>query len=286
MRNITFFICFGFIFLLVACNDTDEQEIKEAIPTPIEVSNIEIGDFVVGKTVYGQTAPSKQFPVMLEQPGEVKTLHVKNGDTVSEGDHIATMKTPMGDQEIHSTLDGTIGQLDVAEGELQSNEEPLLIIIDVDPLRIHYAVTAESHALFTVDEKMDIVIEETTYQATILSIDSMPNEAGQYAIELQIANEDEKILPGIPAEMTLQDKRVQDTIIVPTEAILTEEEEQFVFVLREDHVEKVIVDVQETQSDQSAVEADLKENDQVVVNGHFTLTDQEKVTVAKEGKAS
>ena len=285
MRNITFFICFGFIFLLVACNDS-EQEVKEAIPTPIEVSNIEIGDFVVGKTVYGKTAPSKQHPVMLEQPGKVKTLNVKNGDKVSEGDHLATIETPMGNQELYATIDGKIGQLGAAEGEFQSNEEPLLLVIDVDSLFIHYAVTAEARALFTVDEKMDIVIEENTYQATVTSIDSIPNEAGQYAIMLQVANKDENILPGTPAEVKLQDKRIQDTIIVPTEAILTEEDEQFVFVLQEDYVEKVIVDVQETQTDQSAVKADLKEDDQVVVNGHFTLTDQDKVTVTKEGKAS
>lgn len=287
MRQIIFIMSVGFIFLLVACSDTDEPEGQtEAIPTPVEVSDVETGDFVVGKTIYGKTAPSKQFPVILEQPGEITTLNVKNGDQVNEGDHLATVKTPVGEQSIYATADGDIAQLTTKEGGFQSNEDPLLLVVDVDPMLVHYAVTAKVRELFTADDEMEMDIAETTYEATVTSIDSMPNEAGQYAVELQITNEDQDILPGMPAKLTIEDQRVKDTIILPTEAVLTEEDEQFVFVLRDDHVEKVIVDVQETQSDQTAVEAELAEDDQVVVNGHVTLTDQDKVTVKKAGKES
>lgn len=289
MRQIIFIMSVGFIFLLVACSDTDEPKGQtEAIPTPVEVSDVETGDFVVGKTIYGKTAPSKQLPVILDQPGEITTLNVKNGDQVNEGDHLATVKTPVGEQSIYATADGDIAQLTTKEGGFQSNEDPLLLVVDVDPMLVHYAVTAKVRELFTADEEMEIEIDiaETTYEATVTSIDSMPNEAGQYAVELQITNEDQDILPGMPAKLTIEDQRVKDTIILPTEAVLTEEDEQFVFVLRDDHVEKVIVDVQETQSDQTAVEAELAEDDQVVVNGHVTLTDQDKVTVKKAGKES
>src|SRR5690625_2690608 len=144
MRQIIFIMSVGFIFLLVACSDTDEPEGQtEAIPTPVEVSDVETGDFVVGKTIYGKTAPSKQLPVILEQPGEITTLNVKNGDQVNEGDHLATVKTPVGEQSIYATADGDIAQLTTKEGGFQSNEDPLLLEVDVDPMLVHYAVTAD-----------------------------------------------------------------------------------------------------------------------------------------------
>src|SRR5699024_9653832 len=130
------------VMLLIGCNDTtDDKNEKEEMSTPVEVEKIKTGDFTVDKTLYGQTAPIKQVPVVLEQPGEITTLNVKNGDTVSKDDHLATIQTPAGDAEINAPADGTIAQLQTTEGNTPSNEEPLLVVVDIDKLLIHYAVT-------------------------------------------------------------------------------------------------------------------------------------------------
>jgi len=285
MRKFIFLVCFGLILVLAACGEEEkETEDENTTPTPVEVEAVETGDFVVEKTVYGQTTPSKQMPVMLEQPGEVKTLNVKNGDTVNKDDNLATIKTPMGDDTKKAPMDGVVAQLQVKEGSFQSNEDPLLMIVDLDTLNIHYAVTANARDLFTIDKEMTVYIDEESYKATVTSIDTVPNETGQYAVQLELDNEDEDILPGVPAEVLLAEKKVKDTKIVPTEAVITEGDEQFVFIVRDDHVERIIVDVKETQSETTAVEAELKKDDQVVVNGHYTLTDQAKVAIQKEGK--
>jgi len=281
------FLLIGVIIaiFLIGCTDTnDDTNEKEEMSTPVEVEKIKTGDFTVDKTLYGQTAPIKQVPVVLEQPGEITILNVKNGDTVSKDDHLATIQTPAGDTEINAPADGTIAQLQTTEGNTPSNEEPLLVVVDIDKLLIHYAVTAQARDLFKVDKEMDIHIEDETYEATVTSIDTVPNETGQYAIDLEFDNQDGDVLPGIPAKLLLTDKTVKDTNIVPTEAILTENEEQFIFIVQDDHVEKVIVDVLETQSEESAIDADVQEDDQVVVNGHFTLTDEDVVDIQKEGK--
>src|SRR5699024_5161663 len=268
MRKFIFLVCFGLILVLAACGEEEkETEDENTTPTPVEVEAVETGDFVVEKTGYGQTTPSKQMPVMLEQPGEVKTLNVKNGDTVNKDDNLASIKKLMGNDMKKALMNGVEAQLQVKEGSFQLNENHLLMIVDLDKLNINYAVTANARDLFTIDKEMTVYIDEESYKATVTSIDTVPNETGQYAVQLELDNEDEDILPGVPAEVLLAEKKVKDTKIVPTEAVITEGDEQFVFIVRDDHVERIIVDVKETQSETTAVEAELKKDDQVVVNG-------------------
>lgn len=285
MRKIIFSVCLGLILILAACSNGEEtDDSTEAAPTPVEVAKVKAGDFSIEKTLYGETAPEKQMPVMLEQPSEVKTVHVKNGDKVNKDDKLVTIKTPAGDQSVKASTDGVVGQLTAKAGSFQSNEDPILVIADLDTLTIHYMVTANARALFKVDDKLDVEINDETYEATVTSIDTLPNETGQYAVELEFENPDNEVLAGEPAKVMLAESKVKKTKIIPTEAVLTEGDEQFIFIVRDDHVERVVVEVQETQSDKSAVKADIKKDDQVVVNGHFTLTDQAKVDVQKEDK--
>src|SRR5699024_7558119 len=161
MRKFIFLVCFGLILVLAACGEEEkETEDENTTPTPVEVEAVETGDFVVEKTVYGQTTPSKQMPVMLEQPGEVKTLNVKNGDTVNKDDNLATIKTPMGDDTKKAPMDGDVAHLQAKEGSFQSNEDPLLMIVDLDTLNIHYAVTANARDLFRIYKNMSIYIHK------------------------------------------------------------------------------------------------------------------------------
>lgn len=285
MRKIIFSVCLGLILILAACsNDEETDDNTEAAPTPVEVAKVKTGDFIIEKTLYGETSPEKQMPVMLEQPSEIKTVHVKNGDKVKKDDKLITIKTPAGDQSVNASTDGVVGQLTAKAGSFQSNEDPILVIADLDTLTIHYMVTANARDLFKVDDKLDVEINNDTYEAKVTSIDTLPNETGQYAVEFELENKDNDVLPGEPAKVKVAEEKVKKTKIIPTEAVLTEGDEQFIFIVRDDQVERVLVEVQETQSDKSAVKADIKKDDQVVVNGHFTLTDQAEVDVQKEDK--
>src|SRR5699024_4684445 len=136
MRKLVFIACFGLILILAACGEEEdvEEEAEDVDPTPVEVEKVKTGDFKIKKTIYGNTSPKKQQPIMLEQPGELKTLKVKNGDSVNKDDHLATVKAGPEEVNINAPTDGTIAQLQTSEGSMTSNEEPLLVVADLDTL--------------------------------------------------------------------------------------------------------------------------------------------------------
>ena len=129
-----------------------------------------------------------------------------------------------------------------------------------------------------------MIIDEKKYDAKVKRIDRLPNESGQYEIVAHINNEKGNILLGSVAEIIVEDVKVKDTILIPTEAIITESDETYVFVAENSVAKKISIDVLETQTEQTAVKGKLKEKDDIIVSGQFLLTDGSEIDVVKDGK--
>lgn len=273
-----------FVGLLGACSsDDDAKEKKAESVTPVETAKVEQGDLVTEKTVYGRTAPDSSTPIMVETPGEIKTLKVENGDKVEKDDLIAIIS---GDNHIYAPNDGIVTSLSADEGSVVSNSDPLAVIADLDSLKIKVDATADEMDLFTKDDEHKAVINGKEVKATISSIDKMPNDTGLYPIEATFDNDKEKLIPGEVAKLYLPVKKVKDALIVPTAAIVKENDQSFVYIVNHDTVKKTEITVKETQSDESAVKGNVKKGDKVVTSGQQTLADGSKVNVVKAGNPS
>src|SRR5699024_12523416 len=95
-------------------------------------------------------------------------------------------------------------------------------------------------------------------------------------------NEEDE-LDGSCAELEIKETREKDTLIVPTDEIVSETDEDFVYIADDDKAKKVDVEIIEPQTDQSAVDGDLEKDDDVIVKGQFTLTDEAEIEI-KEGE--
>lgn len=272
--------------LLVACNNDDEEKTEENPVVPIEVAEATIGNIIDEQTVYGRTAPMKTTPVTITAPGEVDQVEVKNGETVKEDDLIAKIKTQAGTVNVNAPADGEVAKLLAKEGDFVSNEDPLAVVLDMDDMEITIDVTSNVRKLFKQDKEYDVEIGDKAYKAVVETIDSLPNDTGLYDIFLTVENEDHKITAGDIAGVSVSATAVKDALILPTEAIIEESEGAYVYLIEDDQAKKVDVQVLEMRSDFTAIEADIKEGDQVAINGQLTLEDGSKVEVVKAGNES
>ncbi len=268
--------------LLAACSGDDENaEEEEERIIPIEVVETEIGDVKDKQIVYGRTAPHKTTPVTIEAPGEVDTVEVKSGDTLEKDDLIAKINTQAGIINVKAPADGELAQFSLKEDAFASNEEPIGLILDTDKMEITAEVTANVRGLFKQDKKYDVTIGDETYEAVVESIDSLPNDSGLYDILLTVENEDNEIIAGDIAGVTVSSTVVKDALILPTEAVIEESEGAYVYVIKDDVAKKVDVEISEMRSDVTAIKGDVEEGDEVAVNGQLTLEDESKVEVVK-----
>ncbi|MFD1172452.1 efflux RND transporter periplasmic adaptor subunit [Oceanobacillus picturae] len=268
------------IGILAACNqdeDTNQEEEKRVIP--VETQEAKNDNLVIERSLYGRAAASSTSPIMLQAAGEVDSLEVENGEMVEEDDLIATISTPAGNQNIRASRDGEVTQLRAAEGDMVSPEEPFAVIADLDELKLNFTVTSDVVGLLKTGDTHQVEAADKEYEAEISSVDSMPGENGLYPVQATLNNEEKDLLPGVIASMKIPEETISDAIIVPTEAVNEENEESFVFLVKDNKAERVVVTVLETQSENTAIEGDVSEGDQVIVSGHLGLTDGDQVSV-------
>lgn len=271
---------------LVACNNDEEEKQVENTIVPVETVEAKEGELVIDRTINGRTAPKSVTPIMIEQPGEIDALEVKNGDKVNEDDLIATILTSTGKQHIYAKETGEIANLEVKPGDIASNEEPLAVIIDLEEISVTLSVTSDVRALFKKEDQREAIINEETYEAEVTEISTLPNDTGLYDVEATIKNENTDILPGIIAKIIVPEKRIKKTIILPTEAIIEEIEGTYIYIIKDNEAVKTEITVKETQSTKTAVKGEVSEGDEVVINGQLTLSDGSEVEVVEEENKS
>src|SRR5699024_238745 len=135
------------------------------------------------------------------------------------------------------------------------------VVTKTDKLKATFSLTGDNQKLFDKDDEANVYIDDEKYEGKVISIDSLPNDVGQYDLKVEFDNEDD-VLAGSSAELEIKETREKDTLIVPTDAIVSETDEDFVYIADDDKAKKVDVDIIETQTDQTAVEGDLEKDDE------------------------
>src|SRR5699024_10195204 len=264
--------------VLAACSGDDEKaEEEEDRIIPIEVAETTIGNIKDEQIVYGRTAPQKTTPITIEAPGEVDSVEVKSGDTLEKDDLIAKLNTQAGIVNVNAPADGELAQFSLKEDAFVSNEDPIGLILDTDKMEITAEVTANVRGLFKRDNTYDATIGNETYEAVVESIDSLPNDSGLYDIVFTVENDENEIIAGDIAGVTVSSTVVKEALIIPTEAVIEDSEGAYVYVIKDDVATKVDVEITETRSDVTAIKGEVEDGDEVAVNRQLTLEDDSKV---------
>lgn len=272
--------------ILVACTEEDETKEDPEEIVPVETTEVNIGDLITEKTSHGRVSPKKMAPVMAGMVGEVDTLEVANGDEVEEDDLIATIKTPMGEQEIKAPVAGEVMNIEVDEGDITTEEDPIAMIVDMEELTIEFSVTDRIRSLFDADETYTVEVNKEEYKVTIDTIHSLPNDTGLYTVETTIKNKDRQILPGMVGKIILPEKKTADVLLLPTEAIMEDSEGSYLYMIKDGEAVRKAVDIIERQSNQTAFDGEVEEGDEVIINGQLTVSDGQRIEVVEEENAS
>lgn len=282
------FAILSIVLILSACGDSEDEESKDKADNvvPVEVSKVKKENLKAEKSLYGQTQPIKQTPIMLSAPGEVKELNVDNGDEVEKDKNMAVITTEMGEQTIKAPSKGTVAGLPDSTGAFVSNEEPFAMILDLTDIKVQATMTQKMRNLFEKDREVTVTINQEDYIGKVLALDPLPNENGELVLNVRIENDDEKITSGESARITVDKVLKKDVLIVPTEAVMTTDEESYVYLIEDSKAKKVTVEILETQSKETAIKADLKKGQEIITTGQSLLSDEQEVDVQKDGDKS
>ncbi|MCI5119347.1 MAG: efflux RND transporter periplasmic adaptor subunit [Candidatus Electrothrix sp. LOE1_4_5] len=106
--------------------------------------------------------------------------------------------------------------------------------------------------------------------------------AHAYRLELALDNPERHILPGMFLRANIVKQTEKQIIAVPLYTVISRNDEQFVYVVQDGMARKRPVKTGFTEGWQILIRSGLKIGEKVIIQGHRSIEDGQKVRVVKE----
>lgn len=188
------------------------------------------------------------------------------------------------DTIIKAPISGMIASIEAEKGEMVSSQAPFARIVSIDIIDIDIKATAEQLMLFEKGDKVGVRVQSLadSFEGTVTDIAPAADTSGLFNVTVQVKNNDQKIKPGMVATISIEEKLTDESIIVPTEAIVERLDDTFVFVVKDGVAYKKEVEVIRYETDYTAIKGDIQPNDVVVIKGQTLIDNESKVRIVEE----
>lgn len=194
------------------------------------------------------------------------------------------MDRTLENMEVKAPVSGVLTDLPVEAGMTVAAGFKAAQVQQLDPIKIKAELTEEAAKLirgkqeltFYVPGQTDKLKGKVNYLADVTSAQSK-----SYSLELEAANADRKLKPGMKAQILLTEEKDEIVTTVPSLSVVREGGDTYVFVLAGDQAERRKVELGRLSDTLQEVLSGVKEGEQLIVSGQHQLKDKEKVQLAK-----
>lgn len=197
---------------------------------------------------------------------------------------------------VRAPFDGVIDKVSVAAGERISSGADLAVIVDVSKLRVEAAVLEHDLPLVKVGGQARVSSSAAPENVAagrvvaVLPLVDSTTRSGRAYVRL---TSNGVLRPGMYADLRLEATRLTKRLIVPEKALIERDGRPLVFIVRNGRALWTYVNPGRTNgrereilADSSSGQIPVKAGDQVIVEGHLTLTHDAPVrAVAKQETA-
>ena len=197
---------------------------------------------------------------------------------------------------ITATISGRTGALQVHEGNLvrANDQTPLVVINQIAPISVTFAIPearlpelkrymARGALRVTATPPKD---EAPPAVGRISFVDNQVDQTtGTIKLKGTFSNEDRRLWPGQFLNVTVTLTNETTAIVVPTAAVQTGQQGQYVFVVKDDRtVEMRSVVVSRTSAAETVLANGVKPGETVVTDGHLRLVPGSLISVKGAGR--
>ena len=182
-------------------------------------------------------------------------------------------------------ISGTILSLNAAEGSYVGPTAPVAVIDGVDRLEIAVSVSEALVPKLAEGDEVDVSVSALNVRlvGTIKKIESSASmQTKLYNVTISIAEDVEGLLSGMFADVSFRTDTSTDTIVIPTEAILTANNVPYVFVVENGAARYAEIGTGLTGNGVTEVTSGLKAGDMLVTVGQAYLSEGDPVRIVSE----
>ena len=122
-------------------------------------------------------------------------------------------------------------------------------------------------------------VSELPLEGVVSTVSPAAGQTGMYTVKIELDNAKGLIKSGMMAEVNFTAEKAEDTIVLPRNAVITKEDETYVYVVKGGTAKKVAVELGIEAADTIEIKKGLKKGDDVVTKGQTYISDGEEVNV-------
>ena len=186
------------------------------------------------------------------------------------------------DGNVIAPVSGTLTSMNAASNSYVSTTLPLAVISGGVKMKVMVSVSEVLMPKLSAGDTAQVTISavDQTFEATIRSVERAANMQTQlYTVVLDVPETVSGLMSGMFADVTFHTEVSENAIIVPTEAILTSNDIQYVYVVEEDTARYMEVTTGLTGSGVTEILSGLTAGQQLVTVGQAYLADGDPVRI-------
>ena len=184
---------------------------------------------------------------------------------------------------VRAPIDGTISRRDVKVGNMVQQNEVTYHITDFDPLLAVMHVPERELRLLQPGQKALVLVDAlpgTQFEGFIKRISPVIDPTtGTFKVTIEVRDQSRRLKPGMFGRVLVTHDTHENTLLVPKSAVVREDDEASIFVVRDSVAYRTPVVVGYENAQAIEVVSGIAEGDQVVVTGQGGLRDSSKVEV-------
>lgn len=197
--------------------------------------------------------------------------------------NLDVLKKNMSDCSVTAPMSGVIVSRGVERGSYASQSTPAYVIMDLSTIKVEVGVSEQAINTIKVGDEVEVkmsAVSNTPLVGKISTISPASNQTGTYSVKIELNNKDGAIKSGMLAEVSFTKEAAEDALVLPRNAVLTKNDENYIYVVEGDTAKKVPVTIGIETGETIQITSELPEGAQVVTRGQTYITDGEKVTIS------
>lgn len=244
----------------------------------------------------GNVSSKIETNIYPDTSGKVTNILKNVGDSVSKGEIIAYVDpskpgSAYAASPVKATVTGTIIQLPYNIGDTVSSNNALAVIGSLKDLEVTVNVSEKysSYLKNGLPAYLSLIsAPEEIFTAKISSISPVVNkDSRSQQVKLTLDQKDERIKPGMFAQVRLVIQEEKDTFAIPQKAIKTFNDEFTVFVVDDQNkAQRKVVTIGISNDSETQITSGLEEGDLVITAGSVTQDSLVKIAGTSNLKAN
>jgi membrane fusion protein (multidrug efflux system) len=177
------------------------------------------------------------------------------------------------DTKIMAPFDGKVALEEVEIGKMVTPGQNLLTLVDLTRVKILVTISELDITKIAVGSVVEVVIDsfpERHFPGKVETVGLKAEDVTRtFPVEIVVLNEEENLLSGMVARVTITSKEPKEVIIIPKRAVRTVKGTMVAYVMNQGEVEQRRLYLGKEIGEQVIVEAGLVEGDTLIVSGEI-----------------